>query len=161
MRARLHRTRLAARVASALAATLLAVGPAKAQDDMHQHLGEQAPLPAQPRVQQANGISYVSGGVGEEKEALERMSASFNLKLTMSTPDGKFKPAPLSIEDGSGRVLLEAPDAGPMFLAKLPAGNYRIHLRPADAAPVSRTVTVPSSGQAELTMVLADDSTSP
>jgi hypothetical protein len=114
----------------------------------------------EPRVRESNSIPYISGGVAEEKEALERLSGQFNLKLTMSTAGGKFKPAPLQIEDSGGKKLIDMLDAGPIVLAKLPPGQYTVRLTPAESAPITRSVSVPSSGQAQLELVMPDRSAS-
>ena len=71
----------------------------------------------------------------------------FNLKLTMAAAGGKFSAAPLKIDDGKGRTLIDILDAGPLFLAKMPPGTYTIHVLPEGEKPMTRTVTVASKGQ--------------
>lgn len=100
-----------------------------------------------PQVKQENGISYVSGGAGsDEADALNRMSSQFNLKLTMSIPSGQFtSPTALRIEDAGGTTVLEVRPNGPLFLAKMPAGQYVVQAT-AEGRTMTRKVTVPPAG---------------
>jgi hypothetical protein len=98
-------------------------------------------------IRQQNGISFVSGGVGhDEAEALNH-SHGFNLKLTMAARSGEFVvPSVLQIEDQHGATVLETRPDGPVFLAKLPPGEYVIHAS-AEGQSQTRKVSVPASGQ--------------
>jgi hypothetical protein len=100
-----------------------------------------------PQIKQENGISYISGGAGsDEADALNRMSSQFNLKLTMTVPSGQFTtPAALRIEDAAGTTALEIRPSGPLFFAKMPAGQYVIQAT-AEGQTLTKKVTVPASG---------------
>lgn len=81
-----------------------------------------------PIVREAGGLSYVSGGVGEEslQRLRERVSA-FNLKLVFAMASGAYlSNVRVAVADAKGKTLLEAISDGPWFLAKLPVGNYRL-----------------------------------
>ena len=100
-------------------------------------------------AREENGITFVTGGIADERAALERTSHQYNLKLTMTSPCGRMAVAPLRIEDQQGETLVNSPDAGPLFYAKLPAGKYTVHVSPRNGEPLVKTVSVPSSGQAK------------
>jgi hypothetical protein len=100
-----------------------------------------------PQIKQENGISFVSGGVGREEVDALNHSRDFNLKLTMAAPNGEFVvPSVLRIDDGHGATVLQTRPDGPVFLAKLPAGDYVVHAT-AEGQSQSRKVSVPASGQ--------------
>jgi hypothetical protein len=104
-------------------------------------------------VKQNNGVPFVTGGVGdEEQDALRAMDAKFNLRIHLATTDGKSLGAgSVRIEDQQGRTVVDAPTNGPIFLAKLPAGPNRVHAV-AGGRSASRSATVPSVGQEEVTL---------
>jgi hypothetical protein len=81
-----------------------------------------------PIVHQAGGLSYVSGGVGDESlQRLREQLSAFNLKLVFAMTSGAFlSNARVTIADAKGKTLLEAISDGPWFLAKLPVGKYRV-----------------------------------
>jgi hypothetical protein len=116
--------------------------PVGAIDDTGRHIA----------VQEQNGISFISGGVGtEERDALEAMKGRFNLELTMATPSGKYiGSTTLRIENPEGKTVLDTHTDGPIFMAKLPSGQYTIHAT-AGSNTLSRTVSV-GSGTQQVTM---------
>ncbi len=78
-------------------------------------------------VHQQGDVSYVSGGVGEEKQALETAGRQFNLKVTLALTTGHFSSdARVSIEDGTGRSVLDTVVDGPILYARLPPGAYSV-----------------------------------
>jgi hypothetical protein len=102
-------------------------------------------------VREENGISYVSGGVGDDQQnALASASNQFNMKLTMSMRDGKYVGGgDIRIEDQHGKTVLDTHATGPMFLAKLPAGHYKVHVN-AEGRTFTRDVNVQNSGQQQI-----------
>jgi len=140
--------------ASVLAAGLSLAASAVAQGEM---VDDAESIPKQvgviddtgglPHVKQENGISYISGGAGsDEADALNSMSGQFNLKLTMTIPSGQFTtPRKLRLEDAHGKPVLEIEPSGPIFLAKMPAGEYVVQAS-AEGQTLTRKVTVPPSG---------------
>jgi hypothetical protein len=106
-----------------------------------------------PRVEQQNGISYVSGGVGrDEANALDRIGGKFNLKLTMAMANGEFtSPVSLRIEDPHGATVLDIRPNGPMLLAALPPGDYVIHAT-AEGQSLTRKAAIPAHGQEQVSI---------
>lgn len=98
---------------------------------------------ADARVQTSGGVTYVSGGVGDDSIAkLESLAKDFNLKLVFALQSGNYvSDVKVVIADAKGKTLLDATSAGPWFLAKLPVGNYQI-VATFEGKAVKRSVTV-------------------
>lgn len=81
----------------------------------------------------ANGISHITGGIGEdERDAIEAARADYNVHITNTNKDGAFNDSTeLTITDKSGTALVTA-DAGPLFYVSLPPGSYTIHAQHRD-----------------------------
>ena len=97
-----------------------------------------------PMVHEAGGVHYMSGGVGEESQQLLSSRASeFNLKLEFALTSGAYlSDVKLAVTDATGKkTLLQATSDGPWFLAKLPAGSYRVVATYAGKA-VERSIAV-------------------
>jgi hypothetical protein len=79
-------------------------------------------------VQTQNGIDYVAGGIGKQQaEAMKVAAHDYDLMLTFATDAGKYlADIDLQIEDMNGNTLLNTVSEGPLFLAKLPVGRYKI-----------------------------------
>jgi len=79
-------------------------------------------------VQTPDGISYVSGGVGDEStDRLNSIAGEFNLKLVFAMKSGEYlSGVRVVIIDAKGKTLLDTTSEGPWLLTRLPAGNYRI-----------------------------------
>jgi hypothetical protein len=92
--------------------------------------GAYAVTPAAGLVQEAeSGVSYANGGIGDEqREELKAIRKDFNLELTFAAKrTGEFvADVDIHIENTSGKEMLDVSNMGPQFLAKLPAGTYRI-----------------------------------
>jgi len=75
-----------------------------------------------------SGVTYVTGGTGSEAvDALNSMQKDFNLKLVFANKAGAYlSDVKVTIVDASGKVALDVTTEGPMLLAKLPAGAYKI-----------------------------------
>ncbi|MFA7292211.1 MAG: carboxypeptidase-like regulatory domain-containing protein [Rhodocyclaceae bacterium] len=73
-------------------------------------------------------VSYVSGGVGDEsREHLQSIAASFNLKLLLAGTSGEFLAnVQVQIFGKDGKPVVQAVSEGPIFMARLPPGSYRI-----------------------------------
>ena len=108
-------------------------------------------ISADATVQTSGGISYVSGGVGDDSIIkLNTLAGQFNLKLVFALQSGNYvSDVQVAIADAKGKTLLDATSAGPWFLAKLPAGNYQI-VTTFEGKAVKRSVTV---GKAKLQTV--------
>jgi hypothetical protein len=79
-------------------------------------------------VRVADGVSYVSGGVGEASiDRLNSLSAGFNLKLVFALRGGDYlSGVKVTIADAAGKTLVAATTDGPWLLARLPAGSYEV-----------------------------------
>jgi hypothetical protein len=79
-------------------------------------------------AQTPGGISYVSGGVGDESiDRLNMMVSEFNLKLVFAMTSGNYvSDVRVVIVDAKGITILDTTSNGPWLLTRLPAGNYQI-----------------------------------
>jgi hypothetical protein len=124
----------APRQASAIGVALLAISAL---------LAPSATAKSDEVVHMPSGIVYVTGGVGSEAtNLLKSMEKDFNLKLVLANTSGAYlSDVKVTIFDASGQVVLDATSEGPLLMAKLPAGGYRV-----DATfrghPESREITV-------------------
>ena len=94
-------------------------------------------------IHMPSGIVYVTGGVGSEAtNLLKSMEKDFNLKLVLSNTSGAYlSDVKITIFDVSSQVVLEATSEGPLLMAKLPAGAYRVDAM-FGGHPESRKITV-------------------
>lgn len=84
-----------------------------------------------PQPLQDGNITYISGGVGEdEAKAIKAEAKNWPLNIEFSqyleSHDAWVSQVYLTILDAKGGAIFEAKLDGPMFLAKLPTGNYQI-----------------------------------
>jgi hypothetical protein len=79
------------------------------------------------QVQQANGVSFVSGGAGvAERTQLRNMESGYPLAIEFSGKAGEMAVAKeLRVLDSSGKVVA-IPDAGPVVMVSLPPGRYTV-----------------------------------
>jgi len=88
----------------------------------------QGDLP-KPAPVKENGVTYMSGGIGDS-EAKEMKSASknYDLKLTFVTKEqgAYLSDVKVDIQDAKGNNMVSTVSQGPIFLANLPAGKYRV-----------------------------------
>lgn len=91
-------------------------------------LPAQAVIAAEATVQSSGGISYASGGIGENSLAkMDAMAKDFNVKLVFALQSGNYvTDVQVGIADSKGKTLLQTTSTGPVFLAKLPAGSYQV-----------------------------------
>lgn len=83
------------------------------------------------RGKTAAGFYYINGGLTfDEQQAMERRSASYNLKLLFAPPAGTLvSPVLLLIGDNQGRQVDKILLHGPWFYIQLPSGSYTIVAR--------------------------------
>jgi hypothetical protein len=101
--------------------------------------------------QSANGIAYVSGGVGADEEAtMRQMRQQYRLQMLFAVQGtGEYlADIPVTITDPQGRTVLETTAQGPFLYANLPAGTYRV-TAVSDGRAITRMVTVPKRGAIE------------
>jgi hypothetical protein len=82
-----------------------------------------------PPPRRDGGIEYRTGGVGkDERDALLLASREYPLKLVFAGRQQTDFVAEVKVRilDSNGRTVLDADDAGPLFFADLPPGQYRI-----------------------------------
>lgn len=114
--------------------------------------GAQDAVMLEPKTQ--NNTTFVSGGVGEDEARLADAIGryGYNVQLVFAEQTGAFlADVDLHITDAAGKTVLDTVSEGPMFLAKLPPGKYRV------AAQVNgemRTATVDASRGAKRTTLV-------
>ncbi len=82
-----------------------------------------------PAPQTQNGISYISGGIGSDQvTAMKGAASDYSLMLTCALqPSGQYlADIQIAIADASGTVILATVADGPILLASLKPGTYRI-----------------------------------
>ena len=86
--------------------------------------------PPLPSFQIANGVRYLTGGVGEwERSQIESVADRYNLKLSFAEQRGAYLgDVDVRIANASGDVVLEAKSDGPWFFAALPDGIYDVRV---------------------------------
>jgi hypothetical protein len=112
------------KTATALFAALMSVGVAHAS----------TPTSVLPAPQTRDGVTWLSGGIGEtQAHAFRQEARHYPLALEfVLVPAGKHAKAeftadiPVTIRDAHGKVVLSATSAGPFMLLKLPEGRYTV-----------------------------------
>jgi hypothetical protein len=106
---------------------------------------------SQPQLKTYGGISYVSGGFGEEeRENLRAMSKNDNLELSFALQNKNYlSGAKMVIKDGHGKDVLETVSEGPLLSVKIPEGSYTVEAT-AMGQTLVQTAHVPPEGQAQL-----------
>jgi hypothetical protein len=102
-------------------------------------------------VKTSNGVSYLSGGFGEdERERLRSITGGDNLELSFALQSNEYVGgANVLIKDAKGNNVLEAVSGGPLFLVDLPAGSYTVEAT-AMGKTLKQAVHVPSKGHAQV-----------
>ena len=102
--------------------------------------------PLEPQT--VSGVTYVTGGVGQdETQALRQMEGRFNLRLLFARQSsGEYLAnVQVSIRDRGGRTILDTVAEGPRLLAQVPPGAYTV-VASSDGRAITRQVNVPSGG---------------
>jgi hypothetical protein len=96
---------------------------------------------------QAADVPHVSGGVGSaEREELRTQERDYNLKVVTAMKSGDYlSGVQVVIESATKEQILVTTMAGPILLAKLPPGSYRIEVT-AHGQTLTQTVTIEASG---------------
>lgn len=107
-------------------------------------------IPA-PSVREFQGVRYMTGGVTEDERAqLGGIAKDFNLKLIFAEKSGDYlSNVAVVVSAGGGRKVLELTSEGPLVLAKLPPGEYRIAAT-AYGRQQTLSANVPAKGQRSL-----------
>jgi hypothetical protein len=107
---------------------------------------------AAPPLHREDGIAYRTGGIGkDERDGLLLTTRGYGLKLVFAGRQQADFVADVAVDifDPSGRKVLSAHDAGPLFFADLPPGQYRIDVN-CRGRSFERTATVTPGKQTEL-----------
>ena len=101
-----------------------------------------------PPAQTFGGVSYLSGGIGlDESEAIKSAEKDFALSLLfVQTKRGEYlSDVKVGITDKAGKTVLDAVADGPMLLATLPAGEYKLSAE-SEGNTLVKTVRVTGKG---------------
>jgi hypothetical protein len=87
-----------------------------------------APLHAQEQARTGDGVTYISGGVGEDsRDRLNGMARDYNLRVMFTLNEGNFlSGVHVTIADSRGRKIVEDVSDGPFFMAKVAPGTYTV-----------------------------------
>jgi hypothetical protein len=82
----------------------------------------------QVQQQQQNGITYLSGGIGEDESKAIQQSKGYNLHMTFSVgSQSEYIPdVDVKIQKAQGETVLTLNQAGPLVYVQLPAGRYTV-----------------------------------
>ncbi|UZE24136.1 carboxypeptidase regulatory-like domain-containing protein [Pseudomonas sp. B21-056] len=77
---------------------------------------------------QQNGITYLSGGIGEDEARAIGQAQGYNLHMTFAVgAENKYIPdVHVTIHNASGQTLLTLDEAGPLVYVQLPPGKYSV-----------------------------------
>ena len=94
-----------------------------------------------------NGVTYVTGGVGEdESSAIRAMSSKFNLRMLFAGKDGTYlSDVDVVVTGASGASVVAVRTSGPMLYARLAPGRYHISAT-SEQGKLERWATVPQHG---------------
>jgi hypothetical protein len=73
-------------------------------------------------------ITYISGDIGsDEEQAIKSEAKDYDLRVSSATKAGDFiADTSFVIKSENGHEMIRADNTGPLFYAKLPAGEYII-----------------------------------
>lgn len=82
----------------------------------------------QVQRQEQNGITYLSGGVGEDESKAIQQATGYNLHMTFAVgADNKYIPdVDVVIQKDQGQTVLTLNEAGPLVYVQLPPGKYTV-----------------------------------
>jgi hypothetical protein len=82
----------------------------------------------QVQPMQQNGITYLSGGIGEDEARAIGQAQGYNLHMTFAIgTENKYVPdVDVTVQNASGQTLLTLSDAGPLVYVQLPPGKYTV-----------------------------------
>lgn len=108
-----------------------------------------------PPVRTFGSVSYLTGGIGlDESTAIKAAEKDFALSLLFAqSKRGEYlSGVKVSIKDKAGKAVLETVAEGPMLLARLPAGVYKVSAEH-QGTVLAKTVRVESKGVARAAFV--------
>jgi hypothetical protein len=116
-----------------------------------------APAPLAPQSQ--NGATFLTGGVGDREQAeLRKLDDDYNVRIALTNADGAYiSRVDVVIEDAAGRSLIETTTRGPIVLAQLEPGRYRLQARSEGRTTERRVIDVPKNAEAVRLYVALED----
>ena len=106
------------------------------------------PMPG-PDVHHAQGVAYVTGGIGERgQQRVQALGKGMGLELVFAEARTGHYVADVDVRiaDRHGRQVLHVDGADPLLFADLQPGAYRVTAT-FDGRSMERTVSVPGHGQ--------------
>ena len=106
----------------------------------------------EPRTE--GGVTFVSGGIGQEGlDAIEAAKSNYNLRLLFATEGSGRYLADIRVKlmDQKGNTLLDTVSEGPYFLAKVNPGKYKI-VAENRGKEITRSADVPAKGAVSLSL---------
>ncbi|ORC49899.1 hypothetical protein B2G74_18525 [Burkholderia sp. A27] len=106
---------------------------------------------SQPQPATQNGVSYITGGVGEDEvQAFRAVAPKYNLRMTFASKTGSYlSDVDVTITSGAGRSVLKVRTEGPFLFVQLPAGRYQIDARMLHVTE-ARKIQIPARGGTDL-----------
>jgi hypothetical protein len=78
------------------------------------------------KVHKQSGIKYITGGLGDEARAFEKLAPRYPVQLifTVGGEHAQIRDVKLTVRDVKGDALLEAVSEGPLFYVDTPSGRW-------------------------------------
>lgn len=116
---------------------------------------------ALPDIRRANGVEYLSGGIGvDESQAIKAEAIRWPLLITMAQRSQArsewVADVELEIRDADQALVLAFRSDGPLALIRLAPGRYTIDAR-YDGIELQRTVTIGAGGSQKLMLLWKAD----
>ncbi|VVE28087.1 carboxypeptidase regulatory-like domain-containing protein [Pandoraea terrigena] len=104
-----------------------------------------------PQPGSENGVSYITGGIGEDEvQAFRAAAPQYNLRMTFASKAGNYlSDVDVTITAGAGRHVLAVRTEGPFLFVRIPAGAYRVSAHTPGISE-SRNIQVPTHGAIDL-----------
>lgn len=85
-------------------------------------------MPESPAMPGFSVMFASGGGTADSRSRMQRMAGEFDLLVTFASVrnDEDYREARVRVTDSSGRELLNAAAAGPLFYVQLPPGGYSV-----------------------------------
>lgn len=92
-----------------------------------------------------NGVAFVSGGLGQtEQEELRQLQPGYDVRVVLTDPAGEYlDDLHVTVSDASAKQLVDTTTQGPILLAQLAPGHYRLKASLHGWTTEERTLIVP------------------
>jgi hypothetical protein len=149
---------LAGTIAAALAMPAFAQGaygtvPTPQNDGMRYQNQQSQQTGLQPK--QEGDVTFITGGIGDsEVDQLKSQADNYNFQMINSDPTGHYTAdMDLVIQSKDGREMVRVNDAGPLFYAQLPPGEYKVEATH-DGRTETKTVRISAHGAPAKTVMI-------